>query len=118
MGVDRHLVEVVGAPPLEGHQLPDVREINMKHIAVEGHFPHIGPHVGDPGLGHALGNQRLLLRRHHHIQMDGAAALFCHRSSRSRLRRLGGISRTLSTGFSGGWGSGAAALLRIPSIML
>ena len=36
--MDRYLVKVIGAPPLEGHQLPDVREVNMEHIAIQSHF--------------------------------------------------------------------------------
>ena len=39
--MDRHLVEIVDALPLEGNQLPDVREVNMEHIAGQGHFLHI-----------------------------------------------------------------------------
>ena len=59
----------------------------MEHIAVEGHFPHIGPQVTDTRLGHALPDQRQFLLGHHHMKMDRAAALFlAHRSSRSRLR--------------------------------
>ena len=87
----------------------------MEDIAVERHFPHIGSHVGDPGLGHAVSDQRLFLRRHHHMKMDRAPPLFCQRSSRSRLRRLGGCSRTLSSGFSDRGGAGR--LLMMPSIM-
>ena len=52
--MDRHSVEVVGTLPLQSYQLPDVREVNMENIAVECHFPHIGSHVGDPSLGHAV----------------------------------------------------------------
>lgn len=113
--MDRHLVEVIGAAPLEGYQFPDVREVNMENIAVECHFPHIGSHVGDLSLGHAVSDQRLLLWRHHHMKMDTAPPLFCQRSSRSRLRRLGGCSRTLSSGFSDRGGTGR--LLMMPSIM-
>ena len=87
----------------------------MEDIAVECHFPHIGSHVGDPGLGHAVSDQRLLLRRHHHMKMDRAPPLFCQRSSRSRLRRLGGCSRTLSSGFSDRGDTGR--LLMMPSII-
>ena len=112
--MDLHSVEVVGALPLESHQFPDVGEVNMKHIAVECHFPHIGSHAGDPSLGHAVSDQRLFLRRHHHMKMDGAPPLFRQRSSRSRLRRLGGCSRTLSSGFSSRGGIGR--LLMMPSI--
>ena len=39
----RYLVKVVGVPLLEGHQLLDVRLVNMEHIVVEDHFPHIDP---------------------------------------------------------------------------
>ena len=87
----------------------------MEDIAVERHFPHISSHVGDPGLGHAVSDQRLFLRRHHHMKMNKAPPLFRQRSSRSRLRRLGGCSRTLSSGFSSG--DGAGRLLMMPSIM-
>ena len=77
----------------------------MEHIPIEGHFPHIGPHVADARLGHALLDQRQLLLGHHHMKMDGAAAFLCHRSSRSRLRQTRGGSFTLSSAFSrsGGW---------------
>ena len=37
IGMDRHLVEVVCTPPLQGHQFPDIREVNMEHIPIEGH---------------------------------------------------------------------------------
>ena len=43
----------------------------MEHIAIEGHFPHIGPHIADARLGHALLNKGLLLLGHHHMEMDG-----------------------------------------------
>ena len=99
--MDRHLVEVVGAPALEGHQLPDVREVNMEHIAIQGHFPHIGPHVGNARLGHAFPDQRLLLRRHHDMKMDTAAAFLCHRSSRSRLLCLLGAASPCPDPFPG-----------------
>ena len=66
------------------------------------------------GLGHAVSDQCLFLRRHHHMKMNRAPPLFCQRSSRSRLRRLGGCSRTLSSGLSSGGGAGR--LLMMPSI--
>ena len=87
----------------------------MEHRAIEGHFPHIGPHIADARLGHALLNKGLLLLGHHHMEMDRAAAFLCHRSSRSRLRRLWGGSLTLSSSFSSG---GGAWLLRTPSSIL
>src|SRR5699024_1210621 len=64
-----------------------------------------GPHVADARLGHPFPDQRLLLLGHHHMEMDGAAAFLCHRSSRSRLRQTRGGSFTLSSAFSrsGGW---------------
>ena len=72
--MERRLIEIVGAPPLEGHQLPHRGEVYLEYIAVEGHFPHIGSHVLDTHLGHALLDLLLLLRRHHDVKMDGAAA--------------------------------------------
>ena len=48
----------------------------MEHIAIQGHFPHIGPHVGNARLGHALPAPVL----------------------------VGGFF-TLSSSFSGGWGA-------------
>src|SRR5699024_619960 len=64
-----------------------------------------GPHVADARLGHPFPDQRLLLLGHHHMEMDGAAAFLCHRSSRSRLRQTRVGSFTLSSAFSrsGGW---------------
>ena len=32
----------------------------MEHIPIEGHFPHIGPHVSDARLGHTLPDQKRL----------------------------------------------------------
>ena len=61
----------------------------MEHIAIEGHFPHIGPHIADARLGHALLNKGLLLLGHHHMEMDRAAAFLCHRSeAESRGRQI------------------------------
>lgn len=99
VGMDRHLIKVVGTPTLEGHQLTDIRKINMEHIAVEGHFPHIGTHVPNTSLGHALIDQLLFLRRHHHIQMDAAVSLITHESSHFLVRRLSGITCTVSSDF-------------------
>lgn len=48
----------------------------MEHIAIESHFPHIGPHIADASLVHALLNKGLLLLGHHHMEMDRAAAFF------------------------------------------
>ena len=75
--MERRLIEIIGAPPLEGHQLPHRGEVHLEHIAIEGHFSHIGPHVQNAHLGHALLDLLLLLRRHHHMKMNRAAALFC-----------------------------------------
>ena len=61
----------------------------MEHIAVERHFPHIGAHVADARLGHALLYLVPLRLGQHDVEMDGAAALF-HRSSRSSSRSGGG----------------------------
>lgn len=64
----------------------------MEHIAIESHFPHIGPHIADARLVHALLNKGLLLLGHHHMEMDGAAALFsghAYLPPRSGASRLG-----------------------------
>ena len=115
IGLNCHLVQIVGAAPLERNQLTNRRKVNMKHIPTQGHFPHIGSHITDASLRHTFLNQGLLRLRHHHMKLDRTAALFCHRSSRSRLRRLGGCSRTLSSGLSDRGGTGR--LLMMPSIM-
>ena len=86
----------------------------MEHIAIEGHFPHIGPHIADTRLGHALLDQRQLLLGHHHMKMDGAAAFLCHRSSRSRLRLVRGGSFTLSSALSRSGGSAGIGVPNTP----
>ena len=75
IGVDRHLIEIVRTAPLQGNKLPNRGQIDMEHISVERHLPHIRAHVSDARLGHALLNERLLLLGHHDVQMDWAAAL-------------------------------------------
>ena len=40
----------------------------MEDIAVERYFPHIGSHVGDPSLGHAVSDLRLR-QQHHEIRV-------------------------------------------------
>lgn len=34
VGVNRHLIDVVGAPPLQRNQLPDGGQVNMENVAV------------------------------------------------------------------------------------
>lgn len=34
VGVDCHLIDVVGAPPLQRNQLPDGGQVNMENVAV------------------------------------------------------------------------------------
>lgn len=34
IGMDGHLIEIVGTPPLERYQLPDEGKVNMEDIAV------------------------------------------------------------------------------------
>ena len=80
VGLDRHLIEIVGAPALERHQLPHRPQVHMEHIAVQSHLPHIGPHVADARLGHPCPNQRQLLLGHHHMKVDRAAAFLRHRA--------------------------------------
>ena len=52
------------------------------------------------GAGILPGDLVVVHRQSHHMKMDRTAALFCHRSSRSRLRQARGGSFTLSSGFS------------------
>lgn len=73
--MDCHLVEVVGAPPLEGHQLPHRGEVHLKHIAIEGHFSDIGAHIADARLLHAGLDRLQLLRAHPNIERHIPAAL-------------------------------------------
>lgn len=75
IGMDRHLVEIVCTTPLQGNKLPHGGKIDVEHIAIERHLPHIRAHVADARLGHALLNERLLLLGHHDVQMDRTAAL-------------------------------------------
>ncbi len=114
VGMDGRLIEIVCTAPLERHKLLDGFKVNVEHIAAQRHFSDIGAHVADARLGHALPNDLQLVRPYPHIDGDAADALFCQRSSRSRLRRLGGCSRTLSSGFSSGGDAGR--LLMMPSI--
>ena len=114
VGMDGRLIEIVCTAPLERHKLLDGFKVNVEHIAAQRHFSDIGAHVADARLGHALPNDLQLVRPYPHIDGDAADALLCQRSSRSRLRRLGGCSRTLSSGFSSGGGTGR--LLMMPSI--
>lgn len=114
VGMDGRLIEIVCTAPLERHKLLDGFKVNVEHIAAQRHFSDIGAHVADARLGHALPNDLQLVRPYPHIDGDAADALFRQRSSRSRLRRLGGCSRTLSSGLSSGGGTGR--LLMMPSI--
>ena len=57
------------------YQLPHRPQVNVEYIAIEGHLPYKGHHIGYPCLGHALLEQRQLLLGHHDVQMDGIAAL-------------------------------------------
>ena len=56
------LVQVVAAPAQEGHQLLQLRQIQLYHITVQRHFPQIGFPVDCPKLGHFLLDQSQLLR--------------------------------------------------------
>ena len=119
MGVDGYLVQIVGAPPLQGDQLPDGRKVHMEDIAVQGHLPHIGPGVGNAGLGHAPVYLGQLVRRHHHVQVPVPFPPCRQRSSRSRLRLGASGSFTFASSFSSGLrGSGEGGrLFSMPSSM-
>lgn len=64
VGVNRHLIEIVGTAALQGHQFLDRGKVYMENVAVERHLPHIGPGVGDPSLGHP--------------RMDGGQFVLCN----------------------------------------
>ena len=59
---------------MQGDKLLHRRQVNMEHLPIERHLPHIRTHVAETGLGHALPDQRLLFLGHHDMKMDGAAA--------------------------------------------
>ena len=40
VGVNRHLIEIVGTAALQGHQLLDRGKVYMENVAVERHLPH------------------------------------------------------------------------------
>ena len=50
----RKLIEIVGGIPQQRHQLPQLRQIELHHIAVNGHFPKICAHVRRAELRHPL----------------------------------------------------------------
>ena len=74
--MDRHLVQIVGAPPLEQNKLLDGGKVNLADR---------GAQVADARLGHTLPDGLQLIGPHPHIDGRGPNALF-HCSSRSRLR--------------------------------
>lgn len=74
--MERRLIEIVGAPPLEGHQLPHRGEVHLEHIAIEGHFSDVGAHVADAHLLHAVLDRLQLLRAHPNVERHVSDALF------------------------------------------
>ena len=92
----------------------------MEDIAVQGHFPHIGPGVANARFGHAPLYLGQLVRRDHHMKVPVPLAPGRQRSSRSRLRLWAGGSFTLSSSFfSGPLGSGEGGrLFKMPSSIL
>ena len=118
VGVNRHLIEIVGTAALQGHQLLDRGKVYMENVAVERHLPHIGPGVGDTGLGHPHMDGGQLVLRDHHMKMDIPLAARHYRSSSRPFRRSFG-SLTLSNGFlsSSGGSGGRGVLFGTPSIM-
>ncbi len=83
VGMDRHLIEIVGAPPLEGHQLLHRGQVNVEYIAVKCHLTHIGRHVADARLGHALLDGLQFVRPYPHTDRGIAYPFTAQRSSRS-----------------------------------
>ncbi len=99
--MERRLIEIVGAPPLEGHQLPHRGEVHLEHIAVEGHFSDIGAHIADARLLHSVLDRLQLLRAYPNIERHIPSALLSRhgylspRSGASRLG-VGGACRSLA----------------------
>ncbi len=53
------LIQVVAASSKERYQFRNIGEVQPDHIAVNGHFSDVGPHVFCPQLAHLFFNQRL-----------------------------------------------------------
>ena len=66
----RELIEVVGGIPQQRHQLPQLRQVELHHIAVNGHFPKICAHVRCAELRHLRLDHRPFLRRHADFELD------------------------------------------------
>ncbi|CAN3970434.1 hypothetical protein HEAFMP_HEAFMP_17380, partial [Dysosmobacter welbionis] len=57
------MVEVVAGIPKQGHQLPQLRKVELHHISVNRHLAEIRRHVGGAELRHLRFNHFPLLRR-------------------------------------------------------
>ena len=85
------LVEVSAAPPQERYDLFQFRQVQLYHIAVQGHFPQIGFPVGCPELGHLLLDQFQFLRGYPEIQLEIPFALGAAHRSGSRFFGAAGL---------------------------
>ena len=59
---DSYLIEVIRTTPLQRNDLLNGRKVNMKYVAIERHFPHIGRKVADSNIRHALPDFCLFVR--------------------------------------------------------
>ena len=82
VGAPRKLVEIVAGAAQQRHHLPQLRQIELDYIAVNGDLAKIGAHVVRAELRHLCLDLVAFLRRHIEHQRNGAVALF-HRASRS-----------------------------------
>ena len=57
------LVEVITGAPQQGNHLPQLRQFQVYHKAVNRHLAELRRHVGGAELGHLLFDQRPFLRR-------------------------------------------------------
>jgi hypothetical protein len=80
VGAAGKLVEVVAGIPKQGHQLPQLRKIELYHISVNRHLAEIRRHVGGAELRHLRFNHFPFLRRDAEFELNIPLA-FCHRSA-------------------------------------
>ena len=60
----RKLIEFVGGIPQQRNQLPQLRQVELYHIAINGHLSHVRRHVVRAEQRHLLSDKRPFLRRH------------------------------------------------------
>ena len=66
----RELIEIIRRIPQQRHHLPQLRQVELHHLAVNGHFPKICAHVRRAELRHLRLDHRPFLRRHTDFKLD------------------------------------------------